>query len=90
MEARVPVAPGFDEVRNLIRLAVIENSRVNPMAQRIHGCLLRGYSWLMIRSYCKCRANERRNRCISSSKSICVKPSKRISSARFLGDSLGF
>jgi len=60
MEARVPVAPGFDEVRNLIRLAVIKNSRVNQMALRIHECLLRGYSWLMIRSYCKCRANERR------------------------------
>ena len=33
MEARVPVAPGFDEVRNLIRVAVIENRRVNQMVQ---------------------------------------------------------
>lgn len=34
MEARVPVAPGFDEVRSLILIAVIENSRVNHMVQR--------------------------------------------------------
>lgn len=59
MEARVPVAPGFDEVWSLIRVAVIENSRVNHMVQRTHKCLLtlKGYSWFMIRSYCKCRAN---------------------------------
>jgi len=73
MEARVPIAPGFDEVRNLIVVAVIENSRVNQMVQitRKRLLTLRGYSCLMIRSYCKCGANGRRNRWISLLKAIC-------------------
>ena len=40
MEARVPVAPGFDEVRYLIRVAVVENSRANQMVQRTRKRLL--------------------------------------------------
>lgn len=79
MEARVPVAPGFDEVWRLICIAVIENSKVNQMVQRTRKCLLmlRGYSWLMIRSYCKCRANGRRS-VENPRRKLFVSPSRRI------------